>query len=1290
MTIAGALLACGLTSPVATASAVQPTQGGTAEAAAQAHPYKPPGRPGNGRPDISLAAQAFDASPAGKALLTGEEKAQATALATHKAVTVPAATTPTSILTAEPGGGLQETTTLQPTRYSHNGAWVTTSTVLHRTKAGWAAKSVPGSVVLSAGGKGAAVIATNAAGQRTVLSFPGTLGSPVISGSTATYRVGTRGQVLTLTVTPQGGVTESLTLPGSALAQRPSPIGAATPALASDLGTWTGATPTARRAFTTAAPSVIPASLLAPPATGRAATGASRSDAVPAVTVAQDAVIATTEPDCTPGASDGQDCEDITGQSGAHYTDVEEWENSSSSGLWDTDLTNGEPVGNNVYGQAGGECSEYTSCLAQALFQIPLNHLNSSMYPYSSALYETETDGSDNGCDLGGNSNDFDPWSVSLWTIQPISAASTWDSHPGNIINIGTNVDLEPAYDHNGGSPCPSSVAFSFDITSQIQSAAANNQSAMDFKFVGDQATSTSGDPSGLTDGPCAGGDNASLNGLSNLNYNCGYMRIDNNPEIVTDYDLVPPAPTLTSITPTLYDAPGDQDTSCGESTQTAYVNQASSTLEVTLKGNWASEGGLKAGFTLEDANGNTLVSGLSPGGSGGASGAQEHATSAVVNGDSYNWIVDQEVDGNWNNETTSGGPVISDGSLVCGFTVDTSAPNLPSVTGVTTNSNGSLTLTLSDTETQPTGCGFSPCFDSGVYEFEYNENSNQFPNTFPTSCTASTSSSPSSSGCVLASGLSSSSPAPEPADDPASTQIISTATLASQGSYPSTSVCLDDYQDSTSAGHKVDAFPCNGSAAQKWTDTNGELQVVGTSVCLDPSGDATTAGTPIVIEPCSNDSPGETWSQNTYGSWLNSNSGLCLTIPSTIPGTQLDLASCPTSTSDPLQNWSGATATLTVPAPANWGVNTIYLKAETTAGVPTSSYVAYTFWVPPPSTPGVQGDITGDAIPDILATASNGNLYVYPGESASDALASPESASSSSSWSNYLITHRGSSSARDTDDLFAYNTTTNDLYDLADGDTQTSQYSSTNLPYSGMGNPLPVPTDGYQVEQGNLSSGNMACPDENLWSECPITQMLAVSNPDGISESAVNAPPSGLFTIQDNDLWYYPTAGGALQPPDEVGDDSWAGMTLLSPGYEGTETSPQLVLWARNNSTGALYAYTCTPETDDNGNTYCSLDGATENLISATGSSATELTLPKNVPALTEGSFPSITTAGDGAEPATLYVTESNGDIYALQGNPNPPASDITHGIETQPFQGSLTQVGTLPSGVTALNQIS
>ncbi len=826
--------------------------------------------------------------------------------------------------------------------------------------------------------------------------LPRGLSSPSVSGSTATYHAG--GDVLRLTVTPQGGVTESLTLPA---AQARDPLASTRAAF---LGTWHATTPAAGKAFAVTPAVTTPVLPVAPARPGRATADTADTDAA----TAQDAITTTMHPDCTPSASDGTACS-TTSETGGTWDETEQWQDGNE--MVGDDLTiststggtvSGLPIGNDDYGGygSGNTCDSdpADSCLAQPYFKIPMAELNSGMYPYSATLYATETGGSDDSC--------TDQWSIALWQTDPITPTyDTWDSHPGNIAEIGSSDnDLLPAfnpasYNTTNQSICSASVPISFNVTSDMQDVTENGSSDFNVKLVGDQGTSTAGDPAEGPSDACTGGDNGTQNGLSDTNYNCGFMYVDDDPEIITNYDLTPPAPTLHSITPALYDAPGDPDTSCGMGAQTAYINQASTTLGVTVAGNWSNEGDINADFTLEDADGNFPINNqLKPGGSGTVAGTvEDDPESSLANGDAYYWIVDDAVDGDWDREPVSGGPVLSDGDLDCGFVVDTSAPNPSAIAGDTVNSNGSVTLTLAGTETQPTSCGFSPCFDSGVYEFEYNENSDSFPNTFPTSCTASTPSAPSDDGCVLAGGLSSSSPS-GPSDDTTGTQIISTATLASQGSSPSISLCLTDASDSSSTGNPVQVSPCTSSSpspispSQDWTFDYAprKLQLAGTSVCLEATGDGTSAGTTAEIEPCSDDSPGEEWTQGAYGSWVNVNSGLCLTAPSATAGTQLELADCATKDT-PLQDWSDATATITVPAPASWGVNTIYLKAETTAGVPTSSYTALTYWVPPPTAPGAQGDVTGDAIPDILATGSNGDLYVYPGTSGSDALSGPE-----------------------------------------------------------------------------------------------------------------------------------------------------------------------------------------------------------------------------------------------------------------------------------------------------------
>ncbi len=177
---------------------------------------------------------------------------------------------------------------------------------------------------------------------------------------------------------------------------------------------------------------------------------------------------------------------------------------------------------------------------------------------------------------------------------------------------------------------------------------------------------------------------------------------------------------------------------------------------------------------------------------------------------------------------------------------------------------------------------------------------------------------------------------------------------------------------------------------------------------------------------------------------------------------------------------------------------------------------------------------------------------------------------------------------------------------------------------------------------------------------------MLAVGNPDTSTSS-----PTGLLTIENGNLWYYPgNGGGALNSPAELGT-GWNSMTLIAPGYEGPQN--QLVLWARDNTSGNLYSYQFS---DDSGTWTLSTTG-TAATITPEGSDATQITLPAGVPALTAAAYPAIASAGDATGPAALYLLDANGNIWALTGNPNPTSA-------ADPLQGTLTQVATTPSGTT------
>ena len=71
----------------------------------------------------------------------------------------------------------------------------------------------------------------------------------------------------------------------------------------------------------------------------------------------------------------------------------------------------------------------------------------------------------------------------------------------------------------------------------------------------------------------------------------------------------------------------------------------------------------------------------------------------------------------------------------------------------------------------------------------------------------------------------------------------------------------LDDYNNETAAGSKVQLWPCNGGANQKWTvESNGTIVGQQSGLCLDVTGASTTAGTPMQIWTC-NGGANQKWS---------------------------------------------------------------------------------------------------------------------------------------------------------------------------------------------------------------------------------------------------------------------------------------------------------------------------------------------------------------------------------------------------------------------------------------------
>jgi hypothetical protein len=158
------------------------------------------------------------------AVQEAEAAAVQAARKTGTAQVVAAATTQTSLVTAEPDGVLEASQNVLPVRVRRGSGWAAVSTSLVRAAGGrLAAAAVPGDTVsFSGGGTGPAAEMTDS-GSGLSVWWPGTLPAPAVSGASATYRNVLPGVnlVLTATSTATGGFSSSLVITSRTAARDP-------------------------------------------------------------------------------------------------------------------------------------------------------------------------------------------------------------------------------------------------------------------------------------------------------------------------------------------------------------------------------------------------------------------------------------------------------------------------------------------------------------------------------------------------------------------------------------------------------------------------------------------------------------------------------------------------------------------------------------------------------------------------------------------------------------------------------------------------------------------------------------------------------------------------------------------------------------------------------------------------------------------------------------------------------------------------------------------------------------
>ncbi|MGW2556297.1 LamG domain-containing protein [Streptomyces sp. NPDC001635] len=357
--------------------------------------------------------------------------------------------------------------------------------------------------------------------------------------------------------------------------------------------------------------------------------------------------------------------------------------------------------------------------------------------------------------------------------------------------------------------------------------------------------------------------------------------------------------------------------------------------------------------------------------------------------------------------------------------------------------------------------------------------------------------------------------------------------------------------------------------------------------------------------------------------------------------------------------------STATIPVPIrDWGVHTLYVAGVDKAGNISTSPYGYTFTVPwNPATAVKPGDITGDGVPDLLATTKTGDLDLIPGDldpaqetdpvqsgpvtGTPPAVTGPVTVATAADspdgtgWNNYLIAHRGNLHGANGDDLFAYNKGSGQLYVVKNDLDPVDDASFPTTPYSTFGGFIGRrynPVNKETCASSDIITDDARCRstdyDSHTWN---ISQLITPGNVFGNT----NDYPA-VITVENKELWIYQSDGGYhLKNPILLGDGDWTGQTLIAAGtFKG-----KLVLWSRDNSTGNLYSYPI------------AVDPTT--LLPSLLHPATHTTLPLTLP------------------PALYPVVASPGDINSpvQTGDTNPGGPDGIPDLYTVDTSGQLVE---------------
>jgi hypothetical protein len=598
-------------------------------------------------------------------------------MATGKPVPIAALTTADSTTVANPDGSFTTRTTVLPTRMrGPSGAWENIDPTLRRDANGSiSTRATPNSLTLSGGGSGPAVTLADHAGHVLALSLPVRLPSPALSGSSATYSGLYHGVDLVITAQPSGGFSEVFVIHDARAAAEATSLrfttslrGLAIQADASgslqavDTGTgqvvMTAPPPVMWDSAATAGLSGDAAS--SPGGPGLRAHTARLPVAVDAsgFTLAVDTATLGTATPTYPLYVDPTWSPPFVSGGRKNYAEVQ----------------SGCPSFNgfNNNSQPGVGYDDFESCVGayRSFFEVDTSGLHSNFQILSSTLKIDEVFSAWDSCGQGSET-------IAVKWVDGMGSPVSWSTQPpptAGVANPITSKTLK-SVGNPAGTMCPGgTVPGDFDMKTAIAKIAAQNSTALTIGMYGDE---TAGSHS--------------------------LERFNNNPSILTQYDIPPDAPSNLAASPIPIDSAGAADQGCGSAAAgfmgiSNLGGQHVAALTATLTSDIGAAQ-MNGNFTIRDDTANKTVATPTSSGFVTTGGPVRVDTPALVDGHQYSWSLysdDQYFD--------------SGQSATCKFLVDETAPFNPTIKSTdfppagsgtastkTNGQPGSFTLTSSD-----------------------------------------------------------------------------------------------------------------------------------------------------------------------------------------------------------------------------------------------------------------------------------------------------------------------------------------------------------------------------------------------------------------------------------------------------------------------------------------------------------------------------------------------------------------------------------------------------------------